>query len=224
MQLRQKFLANSRSSFGYRGDGLRFLSAWLVDPLQTAAIAPSGRQLARLITQEIGPQASPVLELGPGTGAFTRALMGRAIPEHELTLVEMSSDFAEILRRRFPHARVIEANAASLSATTLFPERLAGAAVSGLGLLSMHPRTVRTILRTTFNCLRLGGCFYQFTYGLRCPVPKAILDRLGLKAERIGGTWANLPPATVYRISRRSPPIAASDIAVLGWPKTILPM
>ena len=48
-----------------------------------------------------------------------------------------------------------------------------------------------------------GGCFYQFTYGPRCPVPRATLDRLDLVAERIGFAWLNIPPASVYRIRRQ---------------------
>ena len=57
--------------------------------------------------------------------------------------------------------------------------------------------------------MRPGGAFYQFTYGPRCPVPRPILDRLGLKATRIGGTVRNIPPAGVYRISRST---AARDL------------
>lgn len=223
MRSRHTMLRCSQRTFDGGGDTRRFLTAWLADPLRTAAIAPSGRHLAQLITQEIGPHSAPVLELGPGTGAFTRALLGRGIPEHKLTLVEMSPDFADLLRTRFPQARVIEASAAGLSAAAIFPDRPAGAAISGLGLLSMHPRTVLTILRTTFACLRPGASLYQFTYGPRCPVPKAILNRLGLKAERIGGTWANLPPAAVYRISRQSQPVAVPEKDGSGQDTTVPP-
>jgi hypothetical protein len=56
-----------------------------------------------------------------------------------------------------------------------------------------------------FSYLRPGGAFYQFTYGPRCPVPRPILDRLGLQSAYIGGTVRNLPPAAVYRISRIDP-------------------
>lgn len=72
--------------------------------------------------------------------------------------------------------------------------------MSGLPLLSMPEQQVEAILRAAFAKLSPTGAFYQFTYGPRCPVSSAVLDRLGLKAERVGGTFANLPPATVYRI------------------------
>ena len=66
----------------------------------------------------------------------------------------------------------------------------------------MPHTTVQAILIGAFACLRPDGAFYQFTYGPACPVPQAILQELGLQARRIGGTWANLPPAAVYRIER----------------------
>jgi phosphatidylethanolamine/phosphatidyl-N-methylethanolamine N-methyltransferase len=42
----------------------------------------------------------------------------------------------------------------------------------------------------------------QFTYGPKCPVPAAILQRLGLKAQRVDFTLMNLPPASVYVLRR----------------------
>lgn len=191
------------------GEGQRdhrlFLRMWAARPLRTAAIAPSGTALAGLITREIDPGRAPVLELGPGTGVFTRALIERGIDARDLTLVEFSAEFAAHLRARFPAARVLHADAARIAPGVLFPDGEAGAVVSGLGLLSMSPRAVLAILSNAFACMRPDGRFYQFTYGPFCPVPRPILDRLGLKAQRIGGTLLNLPPASVYRISRRAP-------------------
>jgi phospholipid N-methyltransferase len=68
-------------------DVLFFLRAWTCHPLRVAAIAPSGTALAELITREIAPTCGAVLELGPGTGVFTRALLARGVREEDLTLV-----------------------------------------------------------------------------------------------------------------------------------------
>ena len=186
-------------------DRVRFFRSWITEPLRVAAVVPSSASLARLITSEIGAAQSPVLELGPGTGVFTKALLDRGLEQADLTLVEYGAEFVTILRERFPQARVLHRDASRISALDLFPDAAAGAVVSGLGLLSMPPRTVIAILTGAFACLRPRGAFYQFTYGPRCPVARPILDRLGLKAQRIGGTVSNLPPAAVYRISRRGP-------------------
>jgi phospholipid N-methyltransferase len=184
-------------------DRMRFLRSWITEPLRVAAVVPSSASLARLITSEIGAAHSPILELGPGTGVFTKALLDRGLNQADLTLVEYGAEFVTVLRERFPQARILHQDASRLSTLDLFPGATAGAVVSGLGLLSMPPRAVIAILTSAFAFLRPLGAFYQFTYGPRCPVARPILDRLGLKAQRIGSTVSNLPPAAVYRISRR---------------------
>lgn len=186
-----------------QSDYVHFFRSWIADPLRVAAVAPSSDALCRLITKEIVSSDGPVLELGAGTGVFTRALLDRGVSESNLTLVEFGSEFAPILQQRFPQARVLWMDAAKLATHDLYPDATVEAVVSGLPLLSMPPRKVMSILAGSFAYLRPTGNFYQFTYGPRCPVPRPILDRLGLKAKRIGGTVRNLPPAAVYRISRR---------------------
>lgn len=184
-------------------DTLSFFLRWLSDPLLIGAVAPSGQALATLITGEIAPEIAPVIELGPGSGAFTRALLSRGIPQRRLALIEQSPRFAFALRERFPDAMVLCADAAALGSIDIFPGEGAGAVVSGLPLLLMSRNKVSAILASAFTRLRPGGAFYQFTYGLRPPVPRPILDRLGLTATLIGGTFVNIPPAAVYRIAHR---------------------
>jgi phospholipid N-methyltransferase len=157
------------------------------------------------MTSEIAALDGPIIELGPGTGVFTRALLARGVPEVDLTLIEFGQEFIDSLQSRFPEARVLQMDAAYLAQAGLFEGEPVGAVISGLPLLSMSPKKVASILAGAFTYMRSGGAFYQFTYGPRCPVPRPILDRLGLKATHIGATVRNLPPAAVYRISRRKP-------------------
>ena len=194
---------------GKQSDIVPFLRAWMSNPLRVSAIAPSSPALADLITSEITLQSAPVLELGAGTGVFTRALLQRGLSESDLTILEMDPAFAAILRARFPEAALLSADATRLGQLGLFQGSPVGAVVSGLPLLSMSPRKVLAILGGAFVYMRPGGAFYQFTYGPRCPVPRPILDRLGLKAVRVGRTMLNIPPAAVYRISRRGPRVSA---------------
>lgn len=184
-------------------DPLGFLHAWLKNPLRVAAIAPSGRALASLITSEISRDTGPVIELGPGTGAFTRALIERGVRQEELALIEFGADFAAKLRVQYPRARLLRMDAARLRFVDVFGGVKAGAVVSGLPLLSMSLRKVIAILVSAFRRMRPDGALYQFTYGPSCPIPARVLNRLGLEAEWIGGTLANLPPASVYRLRRR---------------------
>ena len=146
---------------------------------------------------------APVIELGPGTGVFTRAIVERGIPEERISLVEFGAEFAEILRNRFPGAYIFQRDAAKLHKIIVLDANPAGAIISGLPLLWMPARKVYSILDGAFQHLREGGAFYQFTYGLRCPISKTILGRLDLKAVSIGWSFRNFPPAQVYRITRR---------------------
>lgn len=188
-----------------KSDVLSFLRSRKENPEKVGAVLPSGDALAKLITREIDASHAPVIELGAGTGVFTRALIAQGVPESELTLIDSGPNFLEMLRERFPRANVVEADASRLAGHNLYPTRTVGAVVSGLPLLSMSPRKIMGVLTDSFHYLREGGAFYQFTYGPRCPVPKQILERLGLQQKRIGRTLRNLPPATVYRITRRAP-------------------
>ncbi|MCL6706958.1 hypothetical protein M8R20_08105 [Pseudomonas sp. R2.Fl] len=183
-------------------DSLFFLRAWVRNPLRVASATPSSRSLSQLITREVGPETGRVIELGPGTGVFTRALLDRGVKESDLILVERGPEFMGLLSGRYPQATILGIDAARIGAAEIGGAPV-GAVVSGLPLLSMPPRKVMAILANAFRHLDAGGHFYQFTYGPRCPVPRAILDRLGLKAVLVGRTLQNFPPAAVYRISRR---------------------
>lgn len=186
-----------------KSDVLNFLRSRKENPEKIGAVLPSGDALARLITKEIDASHAPVIELGAGTGVFTRALIARGVSEGDLTLIDSGPNFLALLRERFPRAHVVEADASRLAGHNLYPAGSVGAIVSGLPLLSMSPRKIMGVLTDSFHYLREDGAFYQFTYGPRCPVPKQIRERLGLDYKRIGRTLRNLPPATVYRITRK---------------------
>lgn len=183
------------------GDTACFLRAWMADPLAIAAVAPSGPTLARLMTAGIGPGTGPVIELGPGTGVFTRALLSRGVAPENLLLIERSPAFTLLLRERFPDLEIVCDLAQRLDhhARARLPGS-PGAIVSGLPLLAMSRSVQQEILTAAFSALRPGGTFVQFTYGHVPPVDKAVARGLGLRFDCIGRTLRNLPPASVYSI------------------------
>lgn len=187
-------------------DALSFIRAWRANPARVGAIMPSGETLAELMTREIGPGDGPVIELGAGTGVFTRALLARGVPEEQLVLIDAGEEFARLLQARFPAARVSTVDATRIGQAALLPPGTAGAIVSGLPLLNMSTRQVMAIVSGAVRYLRPDGAIYQFTYGPRCPVRSRVLQRYGLKATCIGRAWKNVPPAAVYRISRAHRP------------------
>ncbi|KRB49147.1 hypothetical protein ASE04_18370 [Rhizobium sp. Root708] len=194
-------------------DLIMFLRSWLSEPLRVGAIAPSGAALAAIITRDVSPWTGPVIELGPGTGVFTAKLLDRGVPAERLTLIEYGPEFVERLQKRFPDIRIINMDAADLGQLPR-ADGPAGAVISGLPLLSMPRDKVMSILNGAFAHLRLGGAFYTFTYSWRCPVPRPILDQLGLRATMTGKTLLNIPPARVYRISRLGKPVPKPEICL----------
>lgn len=180
-----------------------FLKTWFKRPLRTGAVAPSSSALARLITRDISPDGGAVVELGPGTGVFTRCILARGLPEHKLTLVENCAEFTALLGQRFPRARLLDMDVTRMRMREdPWKDMQAQAVISGLPLLTMGLRAQWNVVGACMQSLRVGAALYQFTYGARCPVTPEILSRLSLRAERVGISFFNLPPASVYRISR----------------------
>lgn len=184
-------------------DGLGlFIGQFLRRPGEIRSLVPSSRALGRRVAAPLSRATGLVVELGPGTGTITRCLLDRGIPPERLVLMEMNAAFCQRLGRDFPGARVVNAAAQSLAQIPL--AEAPGAVVSGIPLLAMSPHVQRAILAAAFARLRPGAPFLQLTYGLRPPVAPGLLDELGLGWERLGRVWRNLPPAEVYRFTRRA--------------------
>ena len=186
----------------WQADIRAFLREWARRPLRVAAVVPSSRRLGQLITSQIGVDQGPVLVLGPGTGVFPLALLRRGVAPEALALVELNPQFHTLLSKRFPNLQIQNADAATADLAAFGYDQPFSAAISGLGLLSMPRQTVQNILQNCFEHLSADGALYQFTYGLRCPVPAQVMAELGLQAQKIGSVTMNMPPARVYRISK----------------------
>jgi phospholipid N-methyltransferase len=184
---------------------LDFITAWVKKPRQTASVVPSSRYLARLMVAQIDPQGGRVMELGGGTGVFTRAILATGLPAAKLEVVEINSAFARGLRRHFPDVSILETPAQIVSTAAVGEPGDYQAVISGLPLLAMDRALHVDILSEAFRMLRPGGVFIQFTYSLRPPVNRDVIDKLGLEVVRVGQTVRNFPPATVFRFSRRDP-------------------
>ena len=82
------------------------------------AVMPSGRLLARTMAQYVDIDSDdPVIELGPGTGAITSALLHRGVDQKRLVLVEYNPGFCALLRDRYPQAKVVQGDAYTLRDT-----------------------------------------------------------------------------------------------------------
>jgi len=177
-----------------------FGGEWLRSPRSVGAIAPSSGYLAHAITKGLSKTDGPVLELGPGTGVFTRALMERGVLPEQIAAIEASEGFAITLAGQLSRVTVIHGDAASISQLTPFGPSGAALIICGLPLLSMPPAKVLRILSGCMRSLRQDGEVRLFTYGPRCPVSKVIRVRLGLVARRVAFVPMNIPPASVFSL------------------------
>ncbi len=178
-------------------DEARFLRSWFERPLVTGAVSPSGRMLARTMASYVDPsRPGPVIELGPGTGPVTEALLRRGVPPRQLYLVEFNPDFVRLLRKRFPEVTVIEGDAYDIARTLEgHVETPASAIVSSLPLLTKAEQQRLDLLRQAFTLMQPDAPFVQFTYMRGSPVPR---NAGGFSSSASGMVWMNLPPARVW--------------------------
>jgi phospholipid N-methyltransferase len=186
-----------------------FLREFLRNPFTVAAVVPSGGSLASAITASLPRSGSPVVvELGPGTGAFTAAIQRRLAGRGRHLAIEINPTFAGPLARRFPQVAVAVADAAGLR--ELIRERDLGHAdviVSGLPWAAFTADRQDDLLGAVADVLAPDGVFATFAYTATLWAPPAVRLRHTLRArfeEVVAGrtVWANLPPALVYHCRR----------------------
>jgi phosphatidylethanolamine/phosphatidyl-N-methylethanolamine N-methyltransferase len=178
-------------------DEMQFIRSWIEKPLSTGAVMPSSRVLARAMARYVDPQSSgPVIELGPGTGPVTEALVRHGVDPSRLILVEFNPDFCRLLRKRYPAATVVQGDAYRLRRLLgSYLDEPAAAVVSGLPLVTKPLRTRLRLISDAMTLLAEGAPFVQFTYAMLPPIPKELS---GVRADSSELIWMNLPPARVW--------------------------
>ena len=178
-------------------DEVRFIRSWLEKPLSTGAVAPSSKLLARTMAAYVDPEiAGPVIELGPGTGPVTEALVTQGVDPARLVLVEFNPTFCRLLHLRYPTATVVQGDAYGLQRLlgTLLRQP-AAAVVSGLPLFTKPLKMRLRLMQEAFGLMAPQAPFIQFTYAMVPPIPKVLN---GVSAEASERIWMNLPPARVW--------------------------
>ncbi|MEU5633188.1 class I SAM-dependent methyltransferase [Streptomyces rishiriensis] len=177
-------------------------------PLMTGAVAASSRRLAYAMTASVGlERARTVVELGPGTGVFTDAVLARLAPEARLVAVELNPVLAARLSatRRDTRLTVVQGSAAELAAAVGEPVE---AVISGLPWTVMPRERRGHILDAVTEVLVPGGRFTTFAYVHAAWTPPArdFTAELGRRFDRLERStvvWRNLPPAFVHRATRK---------------------
>ena len=193
--------AHAKSPSSPMAEHWEFLRGLIASPKGVGAIAPSSPGLARAIAAQTDPaRPGPVLELGPGTGVVTEALIARGFAPERITAIEFDRDFVERVRARCPGVNVIEGDAFNLDATLSGTASNGFAAiVSGIPLLNWPLAARRGLIDDALRRLQPGAPFVQFSYGLTPPMPATD----SFTVRRAAVIWANLPPARVWVYSPR---------------------
>jgi phosphatidylethanolamine/phosphatidyl-N-methylethanolamine N-methyltransferase len=184
-------------SFESLDDDMRFIRTWLEKPLAVGAVTPSGRALARTMAAYVDASVpGAIIELGPGTGPITEALVAQGVDPLRLVLVEYDTTFCALLRARYAGATVVQGDAYGLKRLLAgLIQEPAAAVVSGLPLFTKPLQTRLRLLFEAFGLMAPGAPFIQFTYNAVPPIPTR-LDRVRAQAsERV---WMNIPPARVW--------------------------
>ena len=140
-------------------DEVRFLRSWIEKPLHMGAVMPSSKLLARTMAQYVDVEfEGPVIELGPGTGAITNALIEHGVDQKRLVLVEYNPGFCALLRDRYPQAKVVQGDAYALRDSLWnVLDAPASAVVSGLPLVTKPMLTRLKLIRDAFTALAPGA-------------------------------------------------------------------
>src|ERR1700683_1252632 len=183
-------------------DEVRFIRSWIERPLSIGAVTPSGKILARVMAGYVDPNSTgPVVELGPGTGPVTEALVRAGVAPARLVLVEFNPSFCRLLQKRYPEATLVQGDAYSMRRLleTLLIQP-AAAVVSGLPLVTKPIGQRWRLIRDAFDLMVPGAPFVQFTYSVASPLPKRLG---GFTAEASKRIWMNIPPARVWVYRKR---------------------
>lgn len=184
-------------------DSARFIRQWVENPRLIGAVSPSGPALAKAMASYVDlKKEGPIIELGPGTGPVTQALLARGIAPERLVLVEYEQGFCHLLAERYPGVHIVQGDAYSLKNTLQNKlSRQPVTVVSSLPLLVRPERDRVELLHQAFELMGPDGLFIQFTYGLtKSPMP--------MHAHSISGAYVgkgsapillNIPPARVWR-------------------------
>ncbi len=187
----------SRQSKSKHQENILFLKQLLKNPKALGAIAPSSKALTEMIAHHVKvDDNSYVVEVGAGTGRFTRGLLKAGIDPTRLIVVELDVELCAYLKHHFPEIKIIQGDATLLH--NLLPPAVVKnvhTIISGIPLINLNKNEQSALVSAFKNTLSPLGQILQFTYG---PISPLSSKKLGLTATRLGHVFFNVPPATVW--------------------------
>ena len=182
-------------------DNIRFLKGVISTPKTVGAIMPTSARMANRMASIIDTGSGlPVLELGPGTGVITRAILDKGVKPENVVSVEYSSDFVRHLRGKYPGVNFINGDAFSLAETLQdYRGQKFDCVISGIPLLNfpMHQRV--KLIEDLLKLVPVGRPIVQFSYGPVSPIA-ARPDNYTIK--HFDFIMRNIPPAQIWHYKK----------------------
>lgn len=185
------------------GEEVRFFKGWMDGPKAVGAVLPTSSITARRMASVVRPGSGlPVLELGPGTGVITRAILQRGIRPENLWSVEYSPDFVEHLRQEFADVHIVQGDAFNLDEALGEHRDLEfDCVISAVPLLSFPTPKRIEFVEDLLNRIPVGRPVMQITYGPRSPVPG---KGRSFSVEHYDFVFRNFPPAQLWVYRRNA--------------------
>lgn len=180
---------------------IRFFKGWIDGPKSVGAILPTSAVTARRMASVINPASGlPVLELGPGTGIITKAIIDRGVAAENIVSIEYSTDFYQHLKRTIPGVNFINGDAFDLDTTIGdWKDRKFDAVISAIPMLSFPMEKRIALLEDLLDRMPPGRPVVQITYSPVSPID-ARPDRFHIR--HLDFVVRNIPPAQLWVYSR----------------------
>lgn len=175
-----------------------FFQEFIKHPLEIGSIIPSSRFLERRIVQTAGVRsAQTIVELGPGTGGTTRAILRAMPPQAKLLTIEINPNFHALVSAVADDRLIAHLGSACGLKETLQRYGLSApdAVISGIPFSTMRNGLGSQIMEAITSALAPGGCFVA--YQVSKEVASVCQPFLG--PGRMEVELLNIPPVRVYR-------------------------
>lgn len=196
--------SNGYLSLAFMIDTISFLAQAIKGPKNIGAIAPSSEGLADLIVREAKLEdAKIIVELGPGTGVFTKAILKAMEPEADYLALEINKQFADTLKLTHPGVAVYHDSAEAIGEyLRRHGHKKCDRVISGLPWTAFDTEMQRNLIGDIHEALVPGGMFLTFAYFPlnHLPSGRAFYEELSSRFSSVEKTdvVSNLPPAFVY--------------------------
>lgn len=180
---------------------IRFFKGMVSQPKAVGSIVPTSMYAARKMASAVNPASGlPVLELGPGTGVITRAILETGIKPSQLYSIEYSQDFYQQLVKNYPGVNFINGDAFDLKATLgEMHHQKFDSVISAVPLLNFPMATRIRLLDEVLSLLPPGRPVIQMSYG---PVSPIVARPDLYTIKHFNFVVRNIPPVQLWSYTR----------------------